>query len=155
MLSTTYFVVKHRFFRRWLLWNLVQFHVTSSVISRKSGSLLIFFLHFIILLMKTYFCDADPGTLYLVLVSLLISYKLLYFVSIVLDHPLVHGFEDLFTLETLLLCEALLWRGLFLHDLNVCFHRREDSLRKWVLLFYVMLVILTWFLGKWIVKIYL
>jgi len=58
--------------------------------------------------MKTYFCDADPGTLYLVLVSLLISYKLLYFVSIVLDHPLVHGFEDLFTLETLLLCEALL-----------------------------------------------
>ena len=79
------------------------------MISRKSGGILILFLHFVILLMETNFSDAYATTsLNLILVSLLISNKLLYLVSVVLDHPLVHSFEYLFALKTLFFGETLL-----------------------------------------------
>ena len=144
-------MIKHRFFRRWLLWNLVQFHVTSSMISRKSGGILILFLHFVIFLMVTNFSDAYAITfLNLILVSLLISNKFLYLVSIVFYDPLVHSLEDLLTFQSLLLCETLLWWGLFFHYLNVCLRSWDRELLLLIYLFFGRSKLL-----EWIIEIYL
>lgn len=114
--------------------------MTSSVIARKSRGLFIMFLNFSVLLMQTNFTDTSYVPLNLVLISLLVSYKLLYLFSVVLDHSLVHSLEDLLAFQALLLSETLLRRSHFLYYLYICFNCSWNVLREWVFLFLVFMV---------------